>query len=398
MAVFVLLPITDLWGLEPYKVGAVFSVTGRASFIGDPEKKTVQMLEEHINANGGIDGHPLEVIVYDDRGDATTASTAVRNLITRDRVCAIIGPSLSGASLGVIPQTEEYEIPLISCAASLKIVTKDTETGEQWKWVFKTPPSDSMAAEAIYTHMRNQGISKVAIMSGTTGFGASGRKELVSLAPDFGMTIVADEQYGPQETNLTAQLTRIKEMNPQAIVNWSIGPTEILVVKTWKALDMADISLYQSHGFGSRKNIELAEGAAEGVFCPVGACNIPELLPDNHPQKTVIMEYVNAYTAKYNEPLSSFGAHAWDALSIVVRALDAAGPNKARIREYVENLKGFAGQHGVFNFSFRDHNGLTKEAFEMVVVQDGDWALADASSSGGGGGGCFVGTISDSER
>ncbi len=376
LATFLLIPMTRVQAAEAYKVGAVFSVTGRASFLGDPEKKTAVMLQERINKKGGINGHPLELVIYDDEGDATKCALAVRKLINRDGVCTIIGPSLSGNSLAVVPEAEKHEIPLVSCAASYKIVTKNPETGEQWKWVFKTPQSDSMAVEAIYTHMKKQQISKIAIMSVTSGFGASGRGELLRLAPQHGMTIVADEKYGPKDTDMTAQLTKIKGLAPQAIVNWSIGPTQVVVVRNWKELGMTNITFYQSHGFGSRKNIELAAGAAEGIYCPLGACNIAQILPNDDPQKSVTMGYLRAYTAKYDEPLSSFGGHAWDALSMVAKALEAVGPDKAKIRDYLENLTGFVGQHGIFNFSPKDHNGLTKEAFHMVVVKNGDWALA----------------------
>jgi branched-chain amino acid transport system substrate-binding protein len=378
LAVFVFIPLGEATAKEPYKVGAVFSVTGRASFLGDPEKKTALMLQEEINKKGGINGHPLELIVYDDEGDSGKCVLHMRKLITQDKVPVIIGPSVSGNSLAVLPEAEKHGVPLVSCAASHKIVTKDLETGEQWKWVFKTPQSDSMAVEAIYSHMKKHGISKIAIMSVTSGFGASGRGELLRLAKDHGMTIVADEKYGPKDTDMTAQLTKIKGLAPQAVVNWSIGPTQVTVVRNWKDLGMTNITFYQSHGFGSRKNIEQAAGAAEGVFCPLGACNIAEILPDKHPQKEVTMAYHKAYMAKYNEPLSSFGGHAWDALHMVVMAMEADGPDQAKIRDYLENnIKGFVGQHGVFTMSPKDHNGLTKEAFEMVVVKEGDWALAD---------------------
>lgn len=373
----ILIPVVKVHAVDPYKVGAVFSVTGRASFLGDPEKKTALMLQEQINKKGGINGHPLELVIYDDEGDSTKCALAVRKLITQDKVCAIMGPSLSGLSLAVLPEAEKHEIPLVSCAASFKIVTKDPATGEQRKWVFKTPQSDSMAVEAVYTHMKKHGISKIAIMTVTSGFGQSGRGELLRLAPQYGMTIVADEKYGPKDTDMTAQLTKIKGLAPQAIVNWSIGPTQVIVVRNWKELAMTNITFYQSHGFGSRKNIELAAGAAEGVYCPLGACNIAEILPNDHPQKRVTMGYLRAYSAKYNEPLSSFGGHAWDALTMIEQALAAAGCDKAKIRDYLENLTGFVGQHGVFNFSAKDHNGLTKDAFQMVVVKLGDWVIAD---------------------
>lgn len=362
--------------VKEYKIGAVFSVTGRASFLGDPEKKTAEMVVEQINQAGGINGAPLKLIVYDDEGDATKCNLHVKKLIEQDNVTAVIGPSISGLSLAVIPVFEQNKTPLVSCAASYKIV-HNAETGKPFPWVFKVPQSDSMAVEAIYTHLQGNGVNKIAIMSVTSGFGASGRQELMRLAKQYNMEILADEKYDPKDTDMTAQLTKIKGLGPQAIVNWSIGPTQVTVLRNWRDLGMESIPFYQSHGFGSRKNIELAAGAAEGVFCPLGACNIAGLLPEDHPQKTVTTQYMKEYMAKYNEPLSSFGGHAWDAMQLVADALKAVGADKAKIRDYLETKQNFVGQHGVFNFSADDHNGLTKESFQMVVVKDGDWALAN---------------------
>jgi branched-chain amino acid transport system substrate-binding protein len=360
---------------EPFKVGAVFSVTGRTSFLGDPEKKTALMLADQINKAGGINGHPLELIIYDTEGDATKANLHVKKLITQDNVCAVIGPSLSGTSMAVVPLAAQNKTPLISAAASYKI-TWDDKANKPRHWVFKTPQTDTMAVEAIYTHLKKRGINKIAIMSVTSGFGKSGHGELVKLAPQYGMNIVADESYGPKDTDMTAQLTKIKGVGPQAIVNWSVGPTQVVVLRNWKDLGMTKISFYQSHGFGSRKNIELAAGAAEGVYTPLGSMNVAELLSDYHAQKKVAMQYQKNYMAKYNEPLSSFGGHAWDALHMVVQALGAVGCDRAAIRDYLENnTAGFVGQHGVFNYSPKDHIGLSKEAFNMVIVKDGDWAL-----------------------
>ena len=357
---------------EPYKVGAVFSVTGRTSFLGEPEKKTAVMIAEAINKVGGINGHPLELVIYDDESDETKAVLAVKRLLKKDKVPVIIGPSLSGNTLAVVKIMNDAKVPLVSAAASNKIVTPVVDR----KWIFKVPQSDTHAVEKVYDHLLKNGINKIAIMSVSTGFGASGREELLRLAPEVGIEILADERYGPKDTDITAQLTRIRGTDAQAIVNWSVGPTQVLAVKNWHDLGMTSIPFYQSHGFGSRKNIKLAAGAAEGVFCPLGRVNIPDLVPADHPQKKIIEIYNKAYQEKYNEPLSSFGGHGWDALNLVIDALKAVGPDSAKIRDYIETRINFIGQHGVFNFSPTDHNGLTKEAFEMVVVKDGDWALA----------------------
>ena len=357
---------------EPYKVGAVFSVTGRTSFLGEPEKKTVVMIAEAINKVGGINGHHLELVIYDDESDETKCVLAVKRLLKKDKVPVIIGPSLSGNTLAVVKVMNDAKVPLVSCAASNKIVTPVVDR----HWIFKVPQSDTHAVEKIYDYLLKNGINKIALMSVSTGFGASGREELLRLAPEVGIEIVADERYGPKDTDITAQLTRIRGTDAQVIVNWSVGPTQVLAVKNWHDLGMTNIPFYQSHGFGSRKNIKLAAGAAEGVFCPLGRVNIPDLVPADNPQKKVIELYNKAYQEKYNEPLSSFGGHGWDALNLVIDALRTVGPDSAKIRDYLETRTNFIGQHGVFNFSPTDHNGLTKEAFEMVVVKDGDWALA----------------------
>ncbi|MCK5485443.1 MAG: ABC transporter substrate-binding protein [Desulfobacterales bacterium] len=361
---------------DSYKIGAVFAVTGRASFLGDPEKKTAVMVADQINKAGGIGGKKLELIVYDTEGDATKANLAVKKLINQDKVCAVIGPSLSGTSMAVVPLAAQFKTPLISVAASYKI-TWDDKANKPRQWVFKTPQTDTMAVEAIYTHLKKRGINKIAIMSVTSGFGKSGHGELVRLAPQYGMNIVADEFYGPKDTDMTAQLTKVKGLAPKAIVNWSIGPTQVVILRNWKDLGMTSIPFYQSHGFGSRKNIELAAGAAEGVYTPLGAVNVAEILPTSHVQKNVTMQYFNDYSAKYKEPLSSFGGHSWDAMHMVIKALRAVGCNRAAIRDYLENnTAGFVGQHGVFNYSLKDHIGLDKDAFLMIVVKNGDWALA----------------------
>lgn len=357
---------------EAYKIGAVFSITGPASFLGEPEKKTAEMIVDEVNKKGGVNGHPLQLIVYDDESDATKCNLAVKKLIKKDEVPVIIGPSTSGNSMAVVSVAEESKVPLISLAASYKIVTPI----ESRRWVFKVAGSDSHVVEKLFEHMKKKSIQKIAVMSASDGFGASGREEIVRLAPEHGMTVVADERYGPQDTDLSAQLTKIRSAQPQAIINWSTGPTQILAVKNWRDLGMESIPLYQSHGFGSRKNIQLTGAASEGVLLALARVNVGPLLPETDAQKKVIMEYTKAYEERFKEPISSFGGHAWDAMHLAMAALQSVGPDSAKIRDFIENTRGFVGQHGIFNFSPQDHNGLSKDDLVMVVVKNGDWALA----------------------
>jgi branched-chain amino acid transport system substrate-binding protein len=357
---------------EPYKIGAVFSITGVGSFLGEPEKKTAEMIAEEVNKKGGINGHPIELVIADDESDTTKCNLAVKKLIKKDNVPVIIGPTRSGESLAVVSVVEEAQVPLISCATSYKIVTPI----ESRKWVFKVAASDAHVVAKLFDYMKAKGWTKIAIMTDSTGYGASAREEFLRLAPENGITLLADERFGPQDTDLTAQLTKIRSTQPQAIVSWSVGPTQIIAVKNWRDLGMDAIPLFQSHGFGSRKNLELAGKAAEGVLLALARVNIGPILPDSQPQKKPIMEYTKAYEERYKEPISSFGGHAWDAMNLAIAALQAVGPDPAKIRDHVEKTTKFVGMHGIFNFSPQDHNGLNKDDLEMVVVKNGDWALA----------------------
>lgn len=359
------------YGKQPYKIGAIFSVTGAASFLGEPEKNTVIMLQEQINKAGGINGHPIEVIIEDSKSDETHAVLAAKKLIEKDNVLAIIGPSTTGESMALVPIVTTAKIPMISCAAGAGI----TQPVEERYWVFKTAQYDFSAVEAIYIYMKKQGLLKAGILTISTGFGDSGRKALLELAPKYGITIVADERYGPKDSDMTTQLAKIKAAGAQAVINWSVGPGQVIVTKNWHALKM-NIPLLQSHGWGSKKNIELAGKSAEGVIAPLSRLVVWDKLSDKHPQKALLKKYTLDYEAKFKSEPGAFGGYAYDSLMMVVDALKKVGPDKKKIRDYIENnIKNWPGTGGIFNMSAKDHCGLDKDSFEMVVVKNGDWEI-----------------------
>jgi len=354
--------------VESYKIGGIFAITGPASWLGEPERNTMEMIAAMVNENGGINGVPIEIYIEDTVGDETKTVNAAKKLINSDQVLAIIGPSRSGTTMAVIPIVEKAQTPLISCAAAEAIVNPVK------KWVFKTPQQDRHAVDRIYEYMADHDMSKIAIMSGTTGFGDQGRKQLQKLAPEYGITIVADETYGPDDTDMTSQLTKIRGTDSQAIVNWSIVPAQVIVAKNMVQLGI-DMQLFLSHGFGNIKFVEAAGGAAEGIIFPAGRLLAVDTVPDTNPQKKVLVEYKTMYEEKFNESVSTFGGHAWDAMWILIGALEKEGADKAAIRDAIERTTNFAGTGGIFNFSASDHNGLTKEAFEMLTVKNGKFTV-----------------------
>ncbi len=356
---------------EPYKIGAVFSITGAASFLGEPERNAALMLQDRINREGGINGHPVEIIIEDSKSDETQAVLAAKKLIERDKVLAVIGPSTTGESMALVPIMNAARTPLISCATGASI----TQPVSERHWIFKVAQYDFSVAEALFSYMKKRGISRVGILTITTGFGDAGKKALIETAPKYGIKIVADERYGPKDSDMTTQLTKVKAAGAQAVINWSVGPGQVVVTKNWYALRMG-IPLYQSHGWGSKKNIELAGKAAEGVISPLGRIVVWDKLPDKNPQKPVLKKFTQEYEARFRSEPGTFGGHAHDSFMMVAEALKKVGPDKNKIRDYIETkIKKWPGTGGVFNMSPNDHCGLDKNAFEMVSVKNGDWAL-----------------------
>nr|WP_041974382.1 ABC transporter substrate-binding protein [Geobacter sp. OR-1] len=350
------------------KIGALFSVTGPPSFLGEPERNSAKMVVDEINAKGGIKGKKLELVVYDTQGDATKAVQAANRLIKEDKVVAIIGPSTTGESMAVLSVAEKEGIPLISCAAGSKI------TDPVKKWVFKTAQNDGLAVTKIFEHLNKRKINKVAILTVSDGFGASGREQLKAHAAKFGIQIVVDDTYGPKDTDMTSQLTKIRGSQAQAIVCWGTNPGPAVIAKNVKQLGIK-LPLYMSHGVSSKKFIDLAGDAAEGIILPSGRVIVADVLPASDKQKKSLVAFVKDYQKHYKAEGDHFGGHAWDAIMLLKGAIERGGDTPAAIRDQLEKTRGFAGIGGIFTYNTADHAGLAKDAFVLVQVRNKDWAL-----------------------
>jgi branched-chain amino acid transport system substrate-binding protein len=357
---------------EPYIVGGIFSITGPASYLGEPERNSLQMVADELNIKGGIKASPVKLVIYDDEGDVTKARLNAEKLLQKDKALAIIGPSLTHTSMTVLEVTQKAQTPLISCAAGVGITSPVADR----LWVFKTAQTDQMAVTRIFEYLQKQKIAKVAILTVSTGFGVSGQKELTNLAPKYNIAIVAQEVFGEKDTDMTPQLTKIRGTEIQAVICWGTGPAPALVAKNMKQLGFK-IPLIQSHGTASKKFIELAGDAGDGIILPAGKLVIYNQLPDSDPQKAMLKDYAEKYKEKFKAPESSFGGYAYDAFKMLVPALEKAGADKAKIRQAIEDTKNYVGVSGVFNMSPEDHNGLTPAAFVMVKIDKGEFKLLE---------------------
>jgi branched-chain amino acid transport system substrate-binding protein len=374
LAVLIMLGLVALSGFTAgqseegtIKIGAIFAVTGGASFLGAPEAKTAEMIVEEVNAAGGINGRKIELIIKDSAANPEKAISFAKQLIEEDQVVAIIGPSTSGETMQIKDLCETYKVPLVSAAAAEAIVDPVAS------YVFKTPQKDSYVAKWIFSTMNEMGIKKIGIVAANTGFGNAGKGQLEKYAPEFGIEVAIVETYDGAATDLTALLTKLKAKNVDAVVNWSIVPAQSIVPKNMKQLGM-DIPLFQSHGFGNIKYVEAAGEAAEGIIFPAGRLLVAEKLPDGHSQKENLVAYKTAYEAKYGEDVSTFGGHAYDAIMLVIEAAKKAeNIDRDGIRDALESISGFPGTGGIFNFSASDHNGLGMDSLEMLTVKNGQF-------------------------
>ncbi|MFO1330752.1 MAG: ABC transporter substrate-binding protein [Rubrivivax sp.] len=354
---------------EPLRVGAILSVTGPAAFLGDPEQKTLELYVERLNAAGGVLGRKLQLVSYDDGGDAEKARTFTKRLIEQDKVDFIVGGSTTGTTMAAVPLVEQAGVPFVSLAGAVVIVEPAR------KWVFKTPHTDRMACEKIFVDLQQRKLAKLALISGSGGFDKSMRGECLKVAGKYGLEVVADETYGAADTDMTPQLTKIKASAAQAVLNAGFGQGPAIVTRNARQVGLT-LPLYQSHGVASKEFIRLAGGAADGVRLPAAALLVSELLAAADPQKPVVSGYRKAFEDKFKAEVSTFGGHAYDGLMLAVNAVKAAGSaDKAKVRDALEATRGYVGTGGVVNMSATDHMGLDLSAFRMLEVRNGDWTL-----------------------
>lgn len=351
------------------KIGAILAETGPIAFLGEPEVKTVKMLVDQINNNGGIDGHKIELIIKDSQASAEKAVNFANQLIEENQVFAIIGPTSSGTSLAIKEICEEGSTILMSCAAAEQI---SNPVASQ---VFTTPQQDKYAAMQVLRTMQNMGIKKIGVVYEATGFGKGGIAQFEKYAADYGVEVVIQESYSIKETDYTGILTKVKGSNVEAVVNWAVFPAQSIIPKNMKQIGF-DVPLFHSHGFGNIKYVEtIGKEAAEGIMFPGGKLLAVEQLATSDPQKALLMKYKEDYEKAYNEEVSTFGGHAYDALTILVKAIEKVGVDKEKVRSYIENLTNHAGTGGVYNYSAADHNGLGMDSLIMYIVQDGKFVI-----------------------
>ena len=356
---------------EPIKIGAIVSLTGTYAGLGEPEKNTLEMEVKRINDAGGVNGRQIEVIIEDDATDDAKAVAAASKLIEQDQVVAIIGATGTGATMAVRADVQRASIPQVSMAGGTVIANPVDPL------VFQTPWSNTIVVPFTFDNIKAEGFTKIGLISDTGGFGADGKAVIEKMAPDLGVTIVSDQTFNPGDTDMTAQLTKIKNSDAEAIVMWTAGSEAAIIAKNVKDLGI-DLPLFGSHGIARREFIDGAGDAAEGVRFAAGKVLIPESYGLGTPAYKVATDFIDRYTAAYGDAPSTFAGHAFDALHLIVQAAKRIDGDitPSALRDQIEATSGFVGIGGTFTFSPEDHNGMTVDDLNMYLISGGDWTLA----------------------
>ncbi len=358
---------------EPYVVGAVLSLTGAQSGLGGPEKNAIDMEVARINEEGGINGHPLEVIIEDDASDVDQAIARTTKLIEQDGVVAIIGSTGTGQSMAMRDVIDAAGIPQVSLAGSL-VITKDFDP-----LVFQTPWSNALVVDTTLEYLKAEGHTKVGLITEDTGFGKDGQALVNETAADYGLEVVSDQVFKPADTDMTGQLTVIKGAGADVVLMWSSVAASSIVPKNMAQLGM-DIPLVGSHGIARQEFVDSAADAAEGVVMFAGKILAPEAYGVGSESYEAATAFIDRYTETYGEaPTNTFAGHAYDGLYLVVEALKRLdeGFTSADLRDEIEKTSGFAGIGGVFTFSATDHNGMTADDLVGYVASGGAWTLLE---------------------
>lgn len=359
--------------VSEYKIGAIYSKTGPNSPLGEPEWNATKLIEDKINADGGIDGIPIKIILADDESSQEIATQEANRLINDEDVLVLLGSSGTGESLAMKGIATQLEIPMISAAAAASVVVPV----EDAKWVFKTPQSDRLAAERVYIYLNEEGINKVGIISDSNAFGSGGLDQLEELADEYSIEIVAKESFNTQDPDMSAQLTKINSAEAEAIIVWGTNPGPAVIAKNTRELGI-DLPIIGSHGIANQNFITLAEDAAEGVIIPTGKLLFPDQISESDKQYEVISSFYKEYTAEYDSEPTNFGSYGYDNIMLAVEALKNGATDRDSIRDYLESdIKDWVGATGVFNMSAEDHNGLEADSLVMATVVDGKWTLLE---------------------
>jgi branched-chain amino acid transport system substrate-binding protein len=345
------------------KIGMITSLTGPYNPLGGFNKQAADLLVKQINDAGGINGAKIELSIEDDQSNPSQALTAVKKLIA-SKIVALIGPVFSSSCVAILDEVEAAKIPMITQCAADSVVTPIRPN------VFLGPQSTRIAADQLLGYLKSVGKTKIALLHDSTEYGSLGGSIIKADAAKYGITSVDEQLYELTATTFIPQLTKIKNGDAQAIISWGSGAPAVTITKEYKQLGIT-IPLSFSGAQASPLFLKPAGDAANGLIVQCQLAPIGKYLPDSNPAKPLITKFDADFMAAYNTPPAQFAYNTDDAIQLFVAAIKKAGPDPAKIRDAVEQTKGFVSVDGTFNYSPTDHTGLTADDIWIAQVQNG---------------------------
>jgi len=351
---------------EPLRIGAALALSGPAAVFGGPAEKALRMGVEALGSRG-LAGRPVTLTVYDTEGNTTKAVQLFRRLVDNDNVHIVLGPSTSGESLAVVPVANQMEVPNISFGGA-EAITKPVTP-----YVYCISPTDRLVVQALMTDFKERKITKLGLIYSADAFGQSGGVISKELAASYGVQVVADENFGPQDTNMTPQLLRMRNAQPQAVLVWSGNPGPSIVMRNVVEMGWS-VPLYASYASGSRSFLAQTGPAAEGALVPAYRIVGPEIMPDSDILKAPLLAFAKQYKDKWNIDPDQTSGHGYDALLWMEAALKSLkGPlTRKSLRDGLETAK-FNGANGPRQVAPDDHRGVDHRSVVMMQARGGRW-------------------------
>src|SRR3984957_17207141 len=352
-------------------IGITITTTGPGAALGIPERNALEFVAKEI---GGV---PLKVIVLDDGGDPTTATTNARRFVTESKADIIMGSSITPTTIAVSNVANEAGIPHIGLAPF-------PITPERAKWSVTMPQPVPLMGKGLYAHMKEHNIKTVGYIGYSDSYGDLWFNDLKTQGVPLGLTIVDEERYARPDTSVTGQVLKLIAANPDAILVGGSGTAAALPQTELRARGYKGL-IYHNHGAASMDFIRIAGPAAEGVIMASGPVMDPEDQPDSALTKKPGMALDKAYEAKYGpNSRSQFAGHSYDAFLVLGRvipvALKTAKPGTPEFREAIRQAllseRDIAASQGVYNFTEKDRSGLDDRSRMILTVKDGKYVPA----------------------
>lgn len=362
---------------EPYKVGLVASISGYMAPMGMPAKEIVTMMEEKVNKEGGINGRPIKIVIYDDESDETKAVLATKKLIEEDKVLGFIGALSTGIGMALAPIAEASEVPFVTMQSGSAVLTPPK------KWVFKQPLGELLIVQSMYKFMKDRGVRRFALLNQGAGFGRAARKYFEDTSSAAGFTMVAKEEYGPTDTDMKPQLTKIKGSDAQLLVVYGAEAAGAMAVRQAKEVGLnIPVLAPPSITMPAILSVKELRDGLEGLLLVGFKPDIWESLPDADLQKKANAELARLVKEKYNRPISTWEAQPYDVFSVMMEGIRRANPDptkvaeaRAKIRDSLETLKDFVGALSIFTYTPQSHEVIREDAMVPTKIEGGKFVF-----------------------